>query len=523
MTRTIRPTAVLAALLMVSAVACSDDADDGVEAQEPSQTTVAGNSDEAEPTPEPTAVPEEPTATPEPEPTVTVRVPTDVVDPGEAGKGILYPLSNAPLPDGWVEQEFVYGGTATGYEPLGDLTPDGTWDSIEAGEADYRTRLIVRRPPAEAFSGVVLVEWFNVTSGADTSPDWGFVAEEIGRSGHVYIGVSAQAVGVNGTDGDFIGGGLIDTSGLIARDPARYGDLVHPGDAYSFDIFTQAGALAAGLGDVDVLGGLEPTHVIAMGESQSAAFMTTYVNAVHPLVGLYDGFLVHSRGAFGPTPTGERLTDEEAAVQLRTDGDTPVFIYEAETDLVALNYAAARQPDSEFVRVWESAGTAHADAYTLAQAIGVPRSPDLGAVIGCPSGVNDGPHHETLQAGLHHLVAWVVDGVSPPPAPDLEIVDGAIVRDELGIALGGIRTPPVDVPLRVLSGDPGPDGGACFLFGTTTDLPPETIAELYVDQADFEAKLRASADAAVKAGWLLPVDADQMVVEEIARYEALTS
>ena len=74
-----------------------------------------------------------------------------------------------------------------------------------------------------------------------------------------------------------------------AIDPVRYGDLAHPGDAYSFDIFSQAGLLAAGAGVEDVLGGLVAERVIALGESQSAGFMTTYVNAVHPLAGVYDG------------------------------------------------------------------------------------------------------------------------------------------------------------------------------------------------------------------------------------------
>ena len=49
-------------------------------------------------------------------------------------------------------------------------------------------------------------------------------------------------------------------------------------------------------GDVDVLGGLVPEHVIAIGESQSAGRLVTYVNAVHPVADIYDGFLIHSRG-----------------------------------------------------------------------------------------------------------------------------------------------------------------------------------------------------------------------------------
>ena len=41
-----------------------------------------------------------------------------------------------------------------------------------------------------------------------------------------------------------------------------------------------------------------------MGESQSAYALTTYVNGVHPLDRVFDGFLVHSRGG-AAMPLGE--------------------------------------------------------------------------------------------------------------------------------------------------------------------------------------------------------------------------
>jgi len=45
------------------------------------------------------------------------------------------------------------------------------------------------------------------------------------------------------------------------------------------------------------LGELKVRKLIADGESQSAYRLVTYVNAVHPVARVYDGFLVHSRGA----------------------------------------------------------------------------------------------------------------------------------------------------------------------------------------------------------------------------------
>ena len=138
----------------------------------------------------------------------------------------------------------------------------------------------------------------------------GVPAEEIGREGHAYVGVSAQAQGVMGgetlldvevdEEAAADAGASTDTGGLTHIDPERYGTLVHPGDDYAFDIYSQVGR-AITERPAEVLGGLVPNQVIAAGESQSAGFLSTVVNAVHPLDPVYDGFLIHSRGA-NPAP-----------------------------------------------------------------------------------------------------------------------------------------------------------------------------------------------------------------------------
>ena len=452
--------------------------------------------------------------------TVPARAPTAIRKLGAEGSGIVQPVANAPLPVGWTETEYLFGGTATSYQEVGSPEADGFWDAAEDGRAEYLTRMIVRLPPPETFSGVVLVEWFNVTAGTDTSPDWGHLAEEIGRSGYGWVGVSAQRVGVHGVKSSWIAEGLIDTRGLREKDSERYGDLHHPGDAYSYDMFTQAGNMVAGRASVDPLVGFSPTHVIAMGESQSAGFMTTYVNAVHPLVRIFDGFLIHSRGNNVPDLQAERPNREESPL-VRTDLEEPILIYVTETDLVELGYASARQDDSGGVLTWEVAGTAHADAYSL-HAAGLPRDASVGSLLGCSTPINDGPQHETLQAAVHHLTAWVVNGTRPPTSPRIVMADnGTIARDDLGLALGGIRTPQVDAPVRVVSGQSAGDGGACFLFGQTSPFDQEVLTGLYADEATYLEALQASVDQAVAAGWLLPEDAATMAGEEATRASLL--
>src|SRR5687768_10477399 len=60
-------------------------------------------------------------------------------------------------------------------------------------------------------------------------------------------------------------------------------------------MFTQIGSLIKSRGPQSVLGNLVPRRVIAVGESQSAGYLTTYVNAIDPTARVFDGFLIHSR------------------------------------------------------------------------------------------------------------------------------------------------------------------------------------------------------------------------------------
>ncbi len=104
---------------------------------------------------------------------------------------------------------------------------------------------------ATKFNGTVLVEWLNVSGGIDAPAVWFMAHREIVREGYAYVAVSAQKVGVDG--GLTITG--IDMS-LKKQDPERYSSLSHPGDAYSYDIFSQVGRLVREAPD-DVLGRLD--------------------------------------------------------------------------------------------------------------------------------------------------------------------------------------------------------------------------------------------------------------------------
>ncbi|MDN4174215.1 alpha/beta hydrolase domain-containing protein [Nocardioides sp. SOB77] len=424
--------------------------------------------------------------------------------PGEHGL-----LAARPGPDlaaaGYAESELVAAGSARSFA-ADDLPQDGRWTLAGRDRADFATRVVLRAPADPAtYSGTLVVEWLNVSSGTDAAPDWTYLADEVVRRGHAWAGVSAQHIGVMG--GVSAVGLGAPTAGL--RGQERYAALHHPGDAYAYDVFTEvAGALVEHLGAT--LG--EVTCLLAIGESQSAYALTTYVDGVQPLTGRFDGFLVHSRGG-AAMPLGEPGEAVDIAsfrlgapTHVRADVAVPVVVVQTETDLTGrLAYLPARQPDAERVRLWEVAGTAHADKFQIG---------DFEEYLTCPRPVNRGQQAYVVRAALRHLETWARGGPAAPSAARLEVEDGRFVLDGSGNARGGIRTPAVDAPTQVLAGDTEPGAPAiCELFGSTLPLAPGRVAELYADVASYLQAYERATDAAIAAGFVLADDRDELLAE----------
>ncbi len=425
----------------------------------------------------------------------TVGVPTVTVPSG--GLGILAlqaDLSEMPQ-YGYVQEEYLYGGTAQAFDAVGTYSNNGVWPVTPSTTAPYKTRMIVRRPSDPTkFNGTVVVEWLNVTAGFDTSPDWQYGRIEMMRKGYAWVGVSAQLVGVQGP-----------LLGLKTIDPARYGSLSHPGDIYSYDIYTQAArALRTPVG-ANPLAGLRIKRLIADGESQSASRMTTYVNAISPLSHAYDAYLIHSRSAGAPSLslTGQGATLPNPAF-IRTDINTPVLVLEAETDVP--RYAPARQADSATFRSWEVAGTSHADLYML--------GPASAGILGCTLPVNSGPHHYIFHTALRDLRRWMIKPWRLPPTSPRVALDiaGNVARNQDGNAIGGIRTPQLDEPVATLSGF-GNSPGLCGLFGTTVPFTRSQLISRYGNVDQYRLQFLLSEARALDSKFILGDDAFTVLME----------
>jgi Alpha/beta hydrolase domain len=452
---------------------------------------------------------------------------------------------------GYVLEEFFLESAATCFEPAGPAGADGYWEVTPAGQAPFTTRLVVCRPSDPGmFTGTVILEWLNVSAGFDAPAHWMLTHRQIVRAGWAWVGVSAQRAGVEG-------GSVFESAGeepdpgsrrtmvlpaLKESDPVRYGRLHHPGDAFCFDIFSQA---ARAVRDAGVLGPLTAECLLATGQSQSAIHLVSYVNAVAPTVPsavACDGYLIGSRAGFAAPLTGWdgriRAGGPDGA-RVRTDGRAPVLTVQTESDVTSvLAGVTARQPDSSRFRWWEIAGAAHADTYLIGAAFSdsgelppaelarlmAPTAEPLG--IACPAPVNSGPqHHYVAQAAIAHLDRWARGGPPPPRSPWLETDPDdrmRLITDDAGIALGGIRTGWVDVPVAVLSGlTPPGAAGIGILFGSTRVFDAAELTRRYpAGPGEYAAAFREATIRAAAAGFVLEQDVEEMVAVATAAYPA---
>ncbi|HLH00419.1 MAG TPA: alpha/beta hydrolase domain-containing protein [Bryobacteraceae bacterium] len=408
---------------------------------------------------------------------------------------------------GYQESEYFYGGTARAFINDGPWGVDGVWAAKVADTAPYKVRMLVRRPiDPRRFNGIVIVEWLNVTALVEGAAEYIQTQELLLRDGYAWVGLGVQAAGVN-----------TPRSGLKAWDAARYASLEHPGDHFAWDIYSQGGQALRHPHGIDPLNGLKIDKMIAAGRSQSAAFLIGYINAVHPIAHVYDGYFVHSRvgGTYGFPENVRGIV--AANPHIRTDIDVPVFDLQMEGDYVALRSHLARQPDSRHFRLWEVAGGAHSESPRWV----IEEPPPLDHSTNCKDPINAAPGHAVVKAALHALVVWVRDGQEPPKAPLLELGDPAaadpILRDKLGNAKGGIRLPEIEVPTASVNGlvnsPAAPPSTAaapnfCRLFGTTVPFDKDKLAQLYPTHESFVKAFDQAVDAIEHQGFWLKPEAD---------------
>jgi hypothetical protein len=447
-------------------------------------------------------------------PSELVSQPTVEGPIGDVGirTGEPYATTMAPLPEGWVEEEFFFSGTAR--------TPSG------GGASAYKQRILVRRPtdPGD-FNGTVVFNWNNVTIPHDGNyTGWESLYDTAIERGFAFVSVSAQYLGTE-----------VSPLGLKQYDPVRYGDLEHPGspgtqfvgDEYSYDIFSQAAEAAI---SPKVMGDLLPCvqRRLAMGISGSSDKLMNYIDLEHEGALVFDGFQpqhnINSCRGNAPVPV----------LQIQSQGGDCGH--------------------GGLFRVWELPGHAYATTHqhttydaamhTYSQSNGLAgewdpeeagawgyQAPAHGACL--PDAYH--PFSYAWGAALVALDDWVRTGVAPEPQPRLmRDAESNLIYDEHGNAKGGVRSPIVDVPIatyyvaggihpalesdasepcgwigqRHIGGANQPDH--IVLWGSTQLFDACKLHALYPTPGAYLEKFDVAVEEALAAGTLLAEGAEDM-------------
>ena len=236
-----------------------------------------------------------------------------------------------------------------------------------ADTADYKTRILVDRPTKpKKFNGTVVVEWLNVSGGVDAAPDWTFAHTELIREGYAWVG----RLGAEGRR-------------RRRRRPARpqparsrrstrraTARSSHPGDSFSYDMFSQVGAGHPAARPA-------PTPLGDLRREARDRRRRVAVGVPHGHLRRRDPpARPRLRRLPRPQPRRRRRAAVASRRSRRSPSPTPAFIRDRprrarcspsrpRPTSSSLGFFPARQPDDRHVRLWEVAGTAHADAYRL--------------------------------------------------------------------------------------------------------------------------------------------------------------
>ena len=233
--------------------------------------------------------------------------------------------------------------------------------------------------------------------------------------------------------------------------------------------------------------------------------------------------MVHSRGAGGSPLSQEPLprVTVPSPTPIRDDLDEPVMVVQAEGDVIGSNLGS-RQPDTSKFRLWEIAGTSHADAYTVA--VGASDSGDgQGAVrmlgfmrnplnAGCDA--PDQRWFAPLDRSKRPSTTWRSGSDREPRRPPRRSCSSpravpscwraTSTATRWGCSLTPGRRAHRDAEQRQHR------AAFCRLFGSTTPFTPTQLAALYPTHDDFVRKWTVSLFTNVANGFLLPEDAAEL-------------
>ena len=443
------------------------------------------------------------------------------------------------LPErGYVEEEFFVSGGANVY----DWAANGAL-SVRTPAASYTTRMLLRRPAdPQRFSGNVIVEVSNSARRFDFNFAWGVSHDYFIENGDAFVVLTLAQPNLEG---------------LKLFDPVRYAPLsmANPApdescasgrgggapttstfeEGLRWDILSQVAALLKAARPGGPLAGFNVQRAYMTAYSGD---MATYMAAIHPNARLadggpvYDGYVQHRHPRVGrirrcaPAPAAD-----DPRQTLRNLG-VPLIRIVPETDVLPLSRFRREDSDApgDRYRLYEVAGGTHADGWFY------PFQPSVAVLKKIGSNypyLASWPFHNqcepemmlmmtpintyVMDAAFANLTRWIVDGVAPPRAERIAIdnigtPEARVVRDEFGNAVGGARTPYLDVPIATYHTSSVGDT-FCPQVGHLEPFDWAGLNRLYGTPEDYAAKVAQLVDRLVQERWLTESDGRKIKAE----------
>lgn len=430
---------------------------------------------------------------------------------------------------GYVEQEFLISGAADTWTWDEDLRP------MPVAPQPYTTRVLVRRPadPAQ-FSGTVALEPHHPDD--DRALSWTMVAPWILRRGHAHVGVTQEPATV---------------ADLIAWDRQRYGALRISDGTQRWEILGQV-AVAIKTDALPAFAELDVRRTVMSGWSMTGTFCRMFLGeGFHDRCRVdgrpaIDGYVIcissggAGRAGYASLRAGEPLALDDPR---RTIGAHGVPVVELLSEGESETQHDVLRPDADgpddLYRLYQVAGTGHVTTGLPPIATNRVQMRERGAPD-LPREINETPSDARMdhvaRAVFDAMERWIVDGVAPPRAERFgygaEGMRGRmyeslpLLRDGDGNAIGGVRTPWVEVPAATYLPHSTPRPGRCEPAAHAPYSDPALLADLIAHRRPFGAEeLRrryGSADAYLKRfehsarilcaeGWLLKEDLPELL------------
>jgi hypothetical protein len=444
---------------------------------------------------------------------------------------------------GYVEEEYLVSGFADVYErgPGGKAV-------VRTPHAPYTTRMLVRRPVSpKAFSGTVVVEILNPTGMYDFDPQWEFSGDYFMEHKDIWVGFTAKPVAA---------------LALRVFDPKRYAAISwanpvpfektcpdpvsalrdttrYTENGLVWDIASQVGALVKASDARNPLKGFGVKRAYLTGYSQTGGFLVTYINSIRPLSSaaladgtpVYDGYLIGDGDGLPPAlnqcAAPPKAGDPFFVIQPRPE---PVISVRSQS-LLGWNIPARRadgdSPHDRY-RSYEIPGAGHINQRIERLRVNGADCAKAGIAFPTPKctettryGLTDFPFEYFMNAAFANLDAWVRSGTLPPKTPPIDAQllggDSLVKKDEYDNALGGLRSPYLDVPVAryYAKSTPGDvaTGSVCGLLGYKVPFDKDVIAKLYPSHELYVSKVVQQVDELVTKKLLTPTDGEKIKKE----------